>query len=111
MPAYRAFEGFAKKVYSCAGLECEDGQQLGAFFECGSNTPVMKPEYSSLLDDETVKCLTSIYKLYSRNRHPYSHATENDYNTAIIQEREVAEELLWEVINQMKSWYSWIENK
>ena len=103
--ALRAYEGFTKKVYAQKGLECEGDKQLGVFFARPDKMSpfVMKQEYAKLLDSETEKQLTSMYTFYHRKRHPHAHATANDFDTAIITNRQVADELFNEIISKMKA--------
>lgn len=107
-PANRVYEGFVKKIYAQKGLECDGEKQLGKFFDWPDKShPEMKSLYASTLDKETLEGFTSMFKFYSIYRHPYMHATAYDYSTAIIENRDVAEEKLKEVITSMKSWYKW----
>ena len=46
---------------------------------------------------------TSMYTFYHRKRHPHAHATANDFDTAIIANRQVADELFNEIISKMKA--------
>lgn len=108
--ALRAFEGFVKKLYAQKGLECEGDKQLGMFFtRPDKESPlIMKPEYAKQLDEETEKNLTALYIFYRKKRHPYSHATAYDFDTAIIANRKTADELFCEVISAMKTWHETI---
>lgn len=111
-PANRAFEGFVKKIYAQEGLECDGEQQLGKFFDWPDHiSPVMKTEFSDLLDENIVKGFTSMFKFYSLYRHPYMHSSAYDYSTPIIEDRKLADEKLNEVVASMKSWYEWYKNK
>lgn len=110
-PANRAYEGFAKSIFQLEGLECDDRKQLGIFFHwIDDKTPVMKEKYSRTLNQEIKTGLTSIFKFYSIHRHPYMHASANDYNTPIMRTREKADEEINEIITSMKSWYKWYSN-
>lgn len=111
-PANRAYEGFVKKIYAQEGLICDGENQLGFFFDWRDHiVPIMKKKYADMLDEETQKGFTSMFKFYSQYRHPYMHASAYDYSTAIIGKREIADEKLNEVILSMKSWYGWYQNK
>lgn len=111
-PANRAYEGFVKKIYAQEGLECDGEQQLGKFFDWPDHiSPVMKPEYTNLLDEDIVRGFTSMFKFYSQYRHPYMHSSAYDYSTTIIENRRVADEKLNEVVSSMKSWYEWYTKK
>lgn len=106
-PALRAFEGFTKKVFTQNGISCDGDKQIGAFFERTDKMApfTMKSEYINKLNSETVKKLTSMYNYYYKNRHPYSHASAYDFNTVIISDRKVADELFNNIINSMKTWH------
>lgn len=107
-PANRVYEGFVKKIYAQEGLECDGEQQLGRFYDWPDDChPEMKPQYAETLDAEILKGFTSMFKFYSKYRHPYMHATAYDYSTSIIENRDIAEEKLKEVLTSMKSWYEW----
>lgn len=111
-PANRTYEGFLKKIYAQEGLECDGDHQLGKFFEWPDHVnPTMKMEYASKLAPDIVDGFTSMFKFYSLHRHPYMHASAYDYNTQIIENREVATEKLNEILYSMKTWYKWYFNK
>lgn len=105
--ALRAYEGFAKKIFAEKGLVCEEGKQLGAFFWRPDKVSAfeMIKEYADKIDDVSVGNLTAIYSYYFKKRHPYSHAGFCDFNTPIIQDRKKADELFYDIVNSMKSWY------
>lgn len=111
-PANRVYEGFVKKIYARWGLECDAKEQLGKFYEWPDKShPEMKREYADTLDSEILKGFTDMFKFYSRYRHPYMHATARDFDTSIIESRDIAEEKLKEVLISMKAWYGWYSEK
>ena len=67
--------------------------------------------YADTLDAEILKGFTDMFKFYSRYRHPYMHATARDFDTSIIESRDIAEEKLKEVLISMKAWYGWYSEK
>ena len=105
--AFRAFEGFIKKLMSMKGIECEGDKQLGSIFTRPNKlSPFeMKPEYSDMVDDQVQKDFTAMYTFYYNKRHPYVHATARDFDTRIISQRKVADELFTEVLISIKSWH------
>lgn len=107
-PAFRSYEGFAKKVFAQKGLQCEGEHQLGEFFERANKMEPfrMKNCYSEKLDSKTEQILTSMYAFYYNKRHPYSHASAYDFSTPIISNRRSAEEIFQEIIHKMKLYYS-----
>ena len=110
-PANRAYEGFVKKIYAQKGLSCDGDQQLGKFYRwIDPITPVMKTEYSQLLDATTVNGFTSMFKFYTQSWHPFMHASAYDYNTAIISDRSIAEEKLNSILLSMKTWFEWYQS-
>lgn len=109
--ACRVYEGYVKKVFAQKGLTCEGEQQLGKFFEWdGPTNPVMKSDYSACLDRNVEETFTAMYKAYSRYRHPYMHASGYDVTTAIIGDKESAEDKLNEIIMSLKDWHEQIVN-
>lgn len=104
-PALRAYEGFAKKVFTQKGLNCNDGRQLGSFFDRAKDgKPLdMKSCYSSEVDNDTQRRLTSMYYFYYQKRHPYAHASAYDFTTTIISDRKIAQETFYDIISRIKS--------
>ena len=105
--ALRAFEGFAKKVYSKYGLNCPPDGQIGMFFTRPNKVSpfTMKKEYSNGLDLEIEIKLTKMYIFIFEKRHPYLHAGANDFETSIISNRKIADEKFGEIITSMKTWH------
>lgn len=105
--ALRAFEGFAKKVYSKYGLICPPEHQIGMFFtRTDKLSPFkMQTKYSSGLDLDVETKLTKMYVFIREKRHPYAHAGANDFETSIISSRKIADEKLGEIIIAMKTWH------
>lgn len=109
-PAWRALEGFAKRLFTEKGLKCigqEDpaDNKLGRFFGKDSDSKLhyMYSEFSQYLDEDTEKVLTELYRYYYRERHQYAHSSGDDFQTAIISDKNVAYEKFTEVIKLMQS--------
>lgn len=107
-PAYRAYEGFLRKVFTKNGLDCMGkDKNIGEFFFVKSETSIeMKSMYSASLTDDVEKTLRSLYTYYYLNRHAYGHASGNDQFTAVISKRDVAYDKFMEVINYIKKGYT-----
>lgn len=105
-PAYRAYEGFVRKVFKSNGLDCIGKSNIGEYFYRKDNTFTMKSEYSDKLNSETANLLTKLYVFYNQNRHSLSHASGDDFQTVIISDREVAYNKFKEVINYIKKGYT-----
>lgn len=105
-PAYRAYEGFIRKVFTQNGLDCIGQKNIGKYFYTDNDTFVMRSEFSNDLEDEKVKIMTQLYAFYNKNRHPYGHASGDDFQTRIISNRDVAYNKFLEVINNIKKAYT-----
>lgn len=107
-PAYRAYEGFLRKVFTKNGLDCMGkDKNIGEFFLVKSGTTIeMKPMYSTSLTEDVENTLKSLYKYYYLNRHAYGHASGNDQFTAVISKRNDAYDKFMEVINYIKKGYT-----
>ena len=57
-------------------------------------------------DPNKERVLTAMYQFYYQHRHPYSHASADDFDTVIIEDRKVADELFNEVIQSMKAGFT-----
>ena len=105
-PAYRAYEGFIRKVFTQNGLDCIGKKNIGEYFYTDNNTFIMKSNFSKDLEDNKIDILTKLYIFYNKNRHPYGHASGDDFQTSIISNRDVAYNKFMEVINYIKKGYS-----
>lgn len=105
-PAYRAYEGFIRKVFKNNGLDCVGKVNIGEYFYIKDNTFIMRSEYSDKLSSETANVLTKLYAFYNQNRNPFGHASGDDFQTVIISDRSVAYNKFMEVINYIKKGYT-----
>ena len=105
--ALRTYEGFVKKLLAAKGIECEGDKQLGSLFHRpDKDSPfILNEDHSRKIGEELEKYFTSMYTFYYNKRHPYSHATARDFDTIIISNRNIADELFSEIIFSMKTWY------
>lgn len=109
-PAYRAFEGFIRKIFDSMGLNCIGKKNIGEFFYKNENdTFIMKSEFSRNLADEKVKTMTKMYVFYNKNRNVYAHASGDDFNTVIISSRDVAYNNFIDVIKYIKEGYTIVQ--
>lgn len=108
-PTYRAFEGFLKKLFTDNGLNCTGRLTLGEFFYPSDGSFYMKAEYSGKIETSMADFFTRMYGFYHQNRHPYAHASGDDFQTAVISNREIARSKFEEVIRKMKSCENYIQ--
>lgn len=107
--ALRAYEGFLKKLLREQGIMIGSEEAIGEAYKRDdiTNEFVLRSEYAAMVDDEEKeKALAALYRFYFQYRHPYSHASADDYDTAIIENRRTADELFDELIQKMKSGYA-----
>lgn len=105
-PAYRAYEGFIRKVFKKHGLDCVGVEGFKEYFYTKDNSIIMSPMYADALSNDVAEQLRSLYVFYNKNRHPYGHASGDDFQTAIITDRNVAYSKFMEVINYIKKGYT-----
>ncbi|SEV81779.1 type II toxin-antitoxin system RnlA family toxin [[Clostridium] fimetarium] len=107
IPAARALEGYILKLISQSGV-IMDERKLGNYFyydDC-KNQFLLKEIYIQKINSENrTKSITTLYRLYHKRRHPYSHSTERDYDTSIIVTRKDADSKFRELIDAMKTSY------
>lgn len=66
----------------------------------------MSSQYADALPSDVAELLRSLYVFYNKNRHPYGHASGDDFQTVIITDRNVAYNKFMEVINYIKKGYT-----
>lgn len=107
----RGMEGYMLKILSNNNVIVDDNS-IGYFFTNEDhNRPLsLKSEYESAIDNNTITSeLNRLYKWWHKTRHQYSHARENDWLTATISDRRVADSLFKEAIELIKSSYDRIK--
>ena len=114
-PMCRGMEGYMLQLLYDNHVEVEDKEleedkeiTIGYFFHgLKSKNPLeLKAQYVSMIDnDDIVHEINKLYKWYYKNRHQYSHASDNDVTTAIISKREVADILFKEAVELFKNSY------
>lgn len=110
-PASRVLEGFIFKLLVTNNVEHNEDEGLGYYFhgEHENNALKLRSEYITLIDNDIiVREINKLYKLFHRVRHPYSHATENDYRTAVITVREKTDKIFKEIIDTINNSYAYI---
>ena len=105
-PAYRAYEGFIRKVFKKHGLDCVGVEGFKEYFYTKGNSIIMSSQYADALPNDVAELLRSLYVFYNKNRHPYGHASGDDFQTLIITDRNVAYDKFMEVINYIKKGYT-----
>lgn len=105
-PAYRTYEGFIKKIFKKNGLDCKGHDGFKEYFYTKDGSIIMAQHYADSLSSDVAELLRKLYVFYNKNRHPYSHASGDDLQTAIITSRDVAYDKFMEVINYIKKGYT-----
>ena len=107
-PASRVLEGYILKQLVHNNVLHENGEAVGYYFrtENDEDPLTLYPQYVSKIDNDTIVTeINRLYKLFHRVRHPYSHASENDYTTSIITDRALADKYFKEIIEAISSSY------
>lgn len=105
-PAYRAYEGFIRKIFKKNGLYCIGVDGFKEYFYTKNNSIIMRQQYADSLSSDVAELLRSLYVFYNKNRHPYGHASGDDFQTVIITDRNVAYDKFMEVISYIKKGYT-----
>lgn len=108
-PIFRAYEYYLHKILGDKmGLDTarDNGANYFAYF---SRTSDGKYECNNAskdkLSEKQLKFLNEFYTNYNRVRHPYSHWSADDYDTAMISNIEKARELLEKGLNLINEYY------
>ena len=108
-PIFRAYEYYLHKILGDKmGLDTarDNGTNNFAYFDKTSNG---RYECNSSSKDKLTKkqleFLNDFYTNYNRVRHPYSHWSADDYDTAMIENIEKARELLEKGLNLINEYY------
>ncbi len=107
-PASRVMEGFILKLLAENNVILEDEATVGFYFHNkDARDPLsLKAEYVAEIDNDDICCeINKAYKVYHRIRHPYSHSSNQDYTTAIIETRDNADRKFEEIIDAMVKTY------
>lgn len=107
-PASRVLEGYILKLLVNNNVLHDNGEGIGYYFrsESDSKPLTLYEQHVAIIDNDTISDeINRLYKLFHRLRHPYSHATENDFTTSIITKREVADSRFKEIIEAISSSY------
>lgn len=106
-PALRALEGYIFKLLtSCKVIH--NSELLGEYFYYSNEEGrfCLHGTYEKQIENPAKsESIERLYRIYHKRRHPYSHATERDYDTAIIESREKADSIFKEIIDAMKTSY------
>lgn len=108
-PAARVMEGFILKLLSDNNVILEDEATVGFYFHNeDANDPLsLKAEYSTKIDNDDIsREINQAYKFYHKIRHPYSHSSNKDYTTSIIEKRDAADCKFREIIDVMVKTYT-----
>lgn len=107
-PAARVMEGFILKLLAENNIILEDEATVGYYFHNkDARDPLsLKAEYVAKIDNDDISYeINKAYKVYHRIRHPYSHTTNQDYTTSIIETRDNADRKFKEIIDTMIKTY------
>lgn len=107
-PASRVMEGFILKLLAENNVILEDEATVGFYFRNREvRDPLcLKAEYVAAIDNDDISCeINKAYKVYHRIRHPYSHSSNKDYTTSIIETRDNADRKFKEIIDTMVTTY------
>ena len=110
MPVFRAYEYFLHRILgdTLALDTCDDrGRNNFSYFnklengryECNS-------QRKSLLTTDQLTYLNDLYNTYNGIRHPYSHWSADDFDTAVITTMEVAQDYLNEGLTLIDKYYT-----
>lgn len=108
-PAARVMEGFILKLLSDNNVILEDEATVGFYFHNEkANAPLsLRSEYATEIDNDDIsREISKAYMVYHRIRHPYSHSSNKDYTTSIIETRDAADRKFKEIIEVMVRTYS-----
>lgn len=106
-PAFRVLDGFILKLLTQCGIE-HNKELVGNYFRFDEsrNCHFLKDEYRcKMKSEENVKSVEVLYGLYSKYRNPYSHTTEKDFSTKVIETRKKADDIMKEIFEAMKTSY------
>lgn len=109
-PIFRAYEYYLHRILGDVmqlDTETDKGTNNFAFFlknavglyECNSKN-------SNLLSLPQLNYLNSLYTQYNSVRHPYSHWSASDIDTAVITDIDTARQLLLDGLNLIDQYYT-----
>lgn len=107
-PASRVLEGYILKLLVNNNVLHDNDEHVGYYFrgEDHKEPLTLHSQYVSLIDNDVISNeINRLYKLYHRLRHPYAHASENDFSTAIITDRKQVDYNFKEIIETMNKSY------
>lgn len=107
-PASRVMEGFILKLLSDNKVILKDETTVGFYFhnEEAREPLSLKEEYVSKIDNDDIsREINKAYKVYHRIRHPYSHSSDKNYTTSVIETRDTADRNFEEIIEVMVRTY------
>lgn len=108
-PIFRAYEYFLHRILGDKmGLKTCDSRGKNNFsffdknasgrYECNSGK-------KAILSGDQLSYLEDLYNAYNKIRHPYSHWSADDYDTAVITKMEIAQEYLKEGLTLANKYY------
>lgn len=102
-PVFRVLDGFILKLLVSGGV-IHDRELVGQYFSFDGRRYVLKPDTCKIIKNENnIKIVEHLYSLYATYRNPYSHTSECDFTTQVIETREKADEIAREVLNALKA--------
>jgi ribonuclease HI len=109
-PIFRAYEYYLHRILGdTMQLDTENDKGVNNFaffsknaaglYECSSNK-------KNLLSLPQLNYLNSLYTKYNSVRHPYSHWSASDVDTAVITDIDTARQLLLDGLNLIDQYYT-----
>ena len=108
-PVFHILDGYILKLIVSSGI-IHNKELVGDYFSFDnlSNRHVLKKEFCGKVSNEDhIRSLEKLYGLYSKYRNPYSHTTECDFTTQVIEKREKADEIAQEILLAIKTSYEY----
>lgn len=102
-PVFHVLDGFILKLLVNGGV-IHGKELVGQYFSFDGRKYVLRPDICRIIKNENnIKIIEYLYDLYAKYRNPYSHTSECDFTTQVIETREKADEIAREVLNALKT--------
>lgn len=108
-PIFRAYEYYLHKILNDK-MELDTARDngtnnFGYFTKTSTGSYECNNSYKNKLNTKQLAFLNKFYTNYNKVRHPYSHWSSEDYDTAMIDNIEKARELLEKGLNLIDEYY------
>lgn len=108
-PVFRAYEYFLHRILgdTMGVTTCtSNGTNKFSFFDKNANGRYeCSSKSKSVLTEDQLLYLNDLYNAYNMTRHPYSHWSADDYDTAVITKIETAQEYLQKGLTLADKYY------